>query len=546
MSKTDPGMSYSDADGTERGGGLWLALGFAVMLVAAALALALLRPAEAENLVIGLLAALAVVGVFSIFAFAVGTVRVGAAQRDDLARAVLDGAPEAIAVVDADGRILRANRCYLELLGEESEPVSPERALSRDRDAAEAIYRLAQAARNGRALDEEVRLLKRPDGRDGPAWFRIRVAPLELRGRTVTVWTVADATAEREKHENAFQELQQAIDYLDHAPAGFFSVEPDGRIAYMNATLAEWLGHGLAEVAAAPLLLGAILPGDGAALLDGFASGAAGTRIETLDLDLVRRDGRRLPVRLLHKLTFTSDNKPSASRTLVLNRSPGEDVAESLRAVEVRFARFFNSAPVGIATVDRQGRIVRANAAFARFCGALLKKGEGRGRALADLVAERDRDAFRAALDAALAGRGAVEPVDAALAGKDQPDKDQRSGRFYLSMVEESEQDGEAAVVFAIDTTEQRALEIQFAQSQKMQAIGQLAGGIAHDFNNVLTAIIGYSDFLIASHKPADPSFQDIMQIKHNANRAAALVRQLLAFSRRQTLRPQVLALGEG
>ena len=91
----------------------------------------------------------------------------------------------------------------------------------------------------------------------------------------------------------------------------------------------------------------------------------------------------------------------------------------------------------------------------------------------------------------------------------------------------------------------QRTLQENFAQSQKMQAIGQLAGGIAHDFNNVLTAIIGYSDLLLANHRPTDPSFQDIMQIKQNANRAAGLVRQLLAFSRRQTLRPQTLQLGE-
>ena len=78
-----------------------------------------------------------------------------------------------------------------------------------------------------------------------------------------------------------------------------------------------------------------------------------------------------------------------------------------------------------------------------------------------------------------------------------------------------------------------------------MQAVGQLAGGIAHDFNNVLTAIIGFSDLLLTSHRPTDPSFQDIMNIKQNANRAAGLVRQLLAFSRRQTLRPQVIELDE-
>jgi two-component system, cell cycle sensor histidine kinase and response regulator CckA len=76
-----------------------------------------------------------------------------------------------------------------------------------------------------------------------------------------------------------------------------------------------------------------------------------------------------------------------------------------------------------------------------------------------------------------------------------------------------------------------------------MQAVGQLAGGMAHDFNNVLTAIIGFSDLLLARHRPTDPAFADIMNIKQNANRAANLVRQLLAFSRRQTLRPEVLSL---
>ena len=78
-----------------------------------------------------------------------------------------------------------------------------------------------------------------------------------------------------------------------------------------------------------------------------------------------------------------------------------------------------------------------------------------------------------------------------------------------------------------------------------MEMVGQLAGGIAHDFNNVLSAIMMANDFLLNAHKPTDPSFQDIMQIKQNATRAATLVRQLLAFSRRQTLRPQVLDLGD-
>ena len=145
--------------------------------------------------------------------------------------------------------------------------------------------------------------------------------------------------------------------------------------------------------------------------------------------------------------------------------------------------------------------------------------------------------------DAANAGRGDIRPLDLQLVDDDSNRK--RSARFFVSPVEQGTGDGEAAIVYALETTEQQELEQRFAQSQKMQAIGQLAGGIAHDFNNVLTAIIGFSDLLLASHRPTDPSFQDIMNIKQNANRAAALVRQLLAFSRRQTLRPEVIQLGD-
>ena len=120
-----------------------------------------------------------------------------------------------------------------------------------------------------------------------------------------------------------------------------------------------------------------------------------------------------------------------------------------------------------------------------------------------------------------------------------------RSARLFVSAADPLSDEGASAIVFALDTTEERTLQENLAQSQKMQAIGQLAGGVAHDFNNVLTAIIGYSDLLLANHRPTDPSFQDIMQVKQNANRAAGLVRQLLAFSRRQTLRPQTLQLND-
>ncbi|MHA1558635.1 MAG: ATP-binding protein [Alphaproteobacteria bacterium] len=99
----------------------------------------------------------------------------------------------------------------------------------------------------------------------------------------------------------------------------------------------------------------------------------------------------------------------------------------------------------------------------------------------------------------------------------------------------------EIIMVQFIDISEQKRLKQQFIQSQKMQAIGQLAGGIAHDFNNLLTAMIGFCDLLLQRYMPNHPSFMDIIQIKQNANRAANLVRQLLAFSRRQNLQPKII-----
>ena len=136
----------------------------------------------------------------------------------------------------------------------------------------------------------------------------------------------------------------------------------------------------------------------------------------------------------------------------------------------------------------------------------------------------------------ALAGKLAAAPVDARLMRNEE-----HVGQFYAARVDTGE--SASIVVYLIDATEQKSLELQFAQSQKMQAVGQLAGGVAHDFNNLLTAIIGFCDLLLARHQAGDPSFADVVQIKQNANRAANLTRQLLAFSRRQTLRPKVLSL---
>jgi len=520
---------------------VWLLGLLAVVLVAAASANLIFPEAIAGLVVLVCLAVLSTIGVLALFGAAAGLLDFRRAaevpgEGSLRAQAFMENMAEGVLLTAADGTPVSANAAFRKLAGveggEEALP-SIERLFAGNPDASEALYRLATAAEAGRRASEEIRMPGGIGGRAaGARWFRVRVSPVGGSDSHIG-WLIADITREREHQENIFQELQNAIDYLDHAPAGFFSLEPDGRIRYLNATLAEWIGIDLAEFEPGAAHIREVVSVEGLSVLQAVSPGRA--EPEILDLDLVRTDGTRFPVRLLHRVPAASDGTVGASRTLVLDMRLGRD-PEAGRIAEMRFARFFNNTPMAIASVDRQGRIGLTNARFVIMFG----KGAAAGRRPADLVAETDRAALSAAIDAAIAGQSEIPAVDASLA-----EAADRSARFFVSPILEGNDGEDAAVIYALDTTEQRALEAQFAQSQKMQAVGQLAGGIAHDFNNVLTAIIGFSDLLLTSHRPTDPSFQDIMNIKQNANRAAGLVRQLLAFSRRQTLRPRVLEVGE-
>ncbi|HMF21961.1 MAG TPA: response regulator [Pseudolabrys sp.] len=531
--------AFDKGQGVPRGGSITMVLLVAAVLIGAAVGLIYVGHDYVEAYVLTLLAVLGTVGVFALFAVASGILRfAGRDQSNPLPKMVVDGAFDGILVSDHAGRVVYANAAYLDLIGAtDMRDVRPiERVFIGDPDVSESIYRLLKAAREGRRLQEEVRITGAAG--EGARWLRMRVRPLgeSRRDARMTVWSIADVTRERERQENVFQELQHAIDYLDHAPAGFFSIDSTGDIVYLNATLATWLDHDLAQVGAGSLKLGDIVAGEGAALLMTLNAAPGEVNTEVFDLDLKTRAGKPIPVRLFHKVAFGADGSPGASRTLVLNRAK-DDGSDPQRAAEVRFMRFFQNTPMAIATVDRTGRIARSNARFASTFEGLFKTDE---RSILSVVAERDRAVLEGAIRKAAEGQSDIAPVEALLSGHLE-----RWANFFVLAVDEEDRDGEAAIVYALETTAQRTLENRVQQQQKMESVGQLAGGIAHDFNNVLSAIMMATDFLLNAHKPTDPSFKDIMQIKQNANRAAALVRQLLAFSRKQTLRPQVLDLGE-
>ncbi|MBM9595703.1 hybrid sensor histidine kinase/response regulator [Roseitranquillus sediminis] len=196
--------------------------------------------------------------------------------------------------------------------------------------------------------------------------------------------------------------------------------------------------------------------------------------------------------------------------------------------------QLFDALPVPLLEIAATGEVEMAN----RLARDLLADQMAVGTPMSSLVEGLGRPVGEWIADA-LEGRGLNKPE---VVRASRPSKE-----VYLQItLGRIEQEGEPMLVAVLnDATELKTLEAQFVQSQKMQAIGQLAGGVAHDFNNLLTAISGHCDLLLLRHDAGDPDYSDLSQIAQNANRAASLVRQLLAFSRKQNLKPQSLDLRE-
>ena len=220
----------------------------------------------------------------------------------------------------------------------------------------------------------------------------------------------------------------------------------------------------------------------------------------------------------------------AAERALVL---PPTEISPRALAIptadEAGLDALAAASPFGAALLDGAdvftARIVEANTALGDITGGAAKPGLVFGQ----LVAESSR------LDAGLgAAEGKAGPFEVRLNHDNA-----RIGHLYLN------RQGGRLTAYLVDVSEQKQIELQLAQAQKMQAIGQLAGGVAHDFNNLLTAIQLRLDELLQRHPLGDPSYEGLNEIRQTGVRAADLVRKLLAFSRKQTVQREVLELGE-
>ncbi|MDJ0609904.1 MAG: response regulator [Kiloniellales bacterium] len=464
-------------------------------------------------------------------------------------------------IIDGAGRVIFASDSLGETFGDRARPL-PEllKARAADDESREKIERLEVIARRGRKGAAEIRLRPGAAGDGQPedqAAVRQDIAVYPLKpGSGHAVWLVDDMQLRQRTEHRVEAERRRFMALLEPTTLGGYLLDGQGCIVAVNQRLADWLGWPKAALEgggrrlrdlfaeAAPDLLAAHAPAPREA---GVPQGEGGAiRFKTAS-------GEGFDGWVTQAIERGEDGTLVRTYGLVRNLTRERAPAEALARAERRLDDLFQRAPVGLALVDAGGVITECNEAIRDLAG--LEGERAAGRRLVELVAEDGRPLVTDLMERA--AKGEAGHVDLA-------DQDGRSvevtlagsggvtcALFLTPLGRAPEKDSAEAggfeaggfIAHFIDTTEQKSLERQFVQSQKMQAVGQLAGGIAHDFNNLLTAMIGFSDLLLLRHRPGDQSFADIMQIKQNANRAANLVRQLLAFSRQQTLQPKVLDL---
>lgn len=429
--------------------------------------------------------------------------------------AAIERPGEAIAITDRANRLVCANSLFIDSFGAGAAPP----ALPFEREALEAMTRLARGAwRDGSAALESV-----PAPGDTLDW---QISALRAgRGEDYLIWRLRPLPRTGSGADLGALELTGPFGtMLSRAGIETAITTAEGVIRAVSA--------GFAERAA----------GDSGATLVGqdFVSFL---RSDERDRIFFAREGRGgtpqtlVDVPLVDPAIQAAPAGPDEATSMMLLIDSGVGIGSgwegAAQAGVAQLDALLAQLPLGLAMTDRDGRFLFANDAFLRSVG---RDGRGLPPFPTDLVVREDKAALSDAVRRH--GRGPATSGDVAVrltASAEEPVSLGLAGVRGL---------GEAAVLLSLaDSSEENQLKRQVAQATKMQAVGQLAGGVAHDFNNVLTAIIGTCDLMLLRHIPGDSDYDDIQQIRANSNRAAALTRQLLAFSRQQTLRPEIIQL---
>ena len=354
---------------------------------------------------------------------------------------------------------------------------------------------------------------------------------------------IRDLTEQKKAAEALRLGEQHYRELFEDVPVGLYRSTPDGRLIDANPAMVSMLGyHDRESLLATPATALYVDPAD---RLRWSAEMARAGVVRDFEVQMHRGDGAVIWAR------DTTHAKREADRRVVLYEGVIEDITDRveaerrLQASERRLIQILETVPLGIFVTDYEGHPVFANAAAQKILGS---------GAVPDLAVAGLAETYKAYL----AGTDQLYPVERmplvrALSGETAAidDMEIRQGVRVVSLnvqgapILDNEGKVVAAVAAFMDTTDRRSLEAQLRQSQKMEAIGRLAGGVAHDFNNILTVIRMSSEFLIEDLPDTHESRHEAKEIMKAADRAAALTRQLLAFSRHQVLNPRLVVLND-
>ncbi|MFA7601364.1 MAG: response regulator [Novosphingobium sp.] len=429
--------------------------------------------------------------------------------------AAIENPALAVAIIDRAGRLVCANARYEEWFGAGHAPPR----LPVDEASVERLGRVARAAWRDGAGSTDLVESAAADG-TGRRWKA--EARRTGRGEDFLVWRFAPVFA-----ADPVAELVQQLDgklgrALDRAGIAAAIVDPDGVIrAASSGFAARASGDALASHIGQDFV--SLLRQDEGDRISWAREGRRGAPLTLYYIPVADPDAPGEP---------DPDTTPSLMLLVDAGVGLGGGNSEASSAAP-HLEALLGQLPLGLAMADRDGRLLFANLAFMRAAG---REGEAPPTYPTDLVVREDKGALSDSIRRY--GQGPATAGDIAIRLASQPDDPVSLSLAGVRGL------GEAAVLLGLtDSSEETRLKRQVAQATKMQAVGQLAGGVAHDFNNVLTAILGTCDLMLLRHTPGDSDYDDIQQIRANSNRAASLTRQLLAFSRQQTLRPEVLQL---
>ncbi|MBA4010161.1 MAG: hybrid sensor histidine kinase/response regulator, partial [Erythrobacter sp.] len=427
--------------------------------------------------------------------------------------AAIERAGEAIAITDRANRMVCANLFFLDSFGAGAAPP----ALPMERAALEAVTLLARNAwRDGAASLEEV------EASDETRWQI--TATRAGRGEDHLIWRLKPLARSGGESLQALDLAGPFGRMLSRAGIESAITTADGVIRAVSAGFAERAaGDERASLVGQDFV--SFLRSDERDRIFFAREGRGGTPQTLVDVPLVNPEER------------VTAAGPDEATSLMLLIDSGVGIGSgwdgASQAGVAQLDALLAQLPLCLAMTDRDGRFLFANEAFLRSVG---REGRGLPAFPTDLVTREDKAALSDAVRRH--GRGPATSGDVAVRLTNSPEEPVSLGLAGVRGL------GEAAVLLSLaDTSQENQLRRQVAQATKMQAVGQLAGGVAHDFNNVLTAIIGTCDLMLLRHIPGDSDYDDIQQIRANSNRAASLTRQLLAFSRQQTLRPEIIQL---